>query len=120
MNITEFVASLTPVKELVDWDVFSEEQKWVIYSIVEDKLTWRSISTTWAAIKHEPISFEAIGTCLLRSAMSRPWKKGENQGNVTYLCEKDLSALDNEIRERAYISKALDTVTVTDEAAKLK
>ena len=70
--------------------------------------------------KNESISFEAIATCLLRSAQSRPWMKGANQGNVAYLCDKDLAALDNEIRERAYISKALDTVTVTDKAAKLK
>ena len=68
MDITEFVASLTRIKELVDWDVFSNEQKWVIYSSVENKLTWRAIAAAWAAIKNESISFEAIATCLLRSA----------------------------------------------------
>ena len=60
MDITEFVASLTRIKELVDWDVFSNEQKWVIYSIVENKLTWRAIAAAWAAIKTNQLALRQL------------------------------------------------------------
>ena len=36
------------------------------------------------------------------------------------MCDADLILLDIEIKERAQITHALDTVTITDEAAKLK
>ena len=101
MEVTESLPSIVSIKKLVDWDIFSYEQKWIIYSIVENKLTWRAIIAVWNATKHESLSFEAIVSCLLRSAMSRVWKKGENQGNVAYLCNQDIIILDNEIRERA-------------------
>ena len=120
MFVTESVPIITKIKEFVDWDVFSDQQKWVIYVIAEQKYSWKHVSDAWREIKQETLSQEAISTCLTRSALSRSWKKGENMGNTSYLCNADLKLLDEEIKERASICKALDTVTVTDEAAKLK
>ena len=88
--------------------------------MAEERLTWKQISAKWKAIKGETLSQEAILTCLFRSALSRIWKKGENQGNNPYLCTKDLNILDKEIHERAYITRAFDTMEVIDEATKLR
>ena len=44
MQFTDHVPSITQIKEFVDWDVFSDEQKWIIYQIVELKLPWARIS----------------------------------------------------------------------------
>ena len=86
----------------------------------DSKTSWKKISTLWQNVNNETISQEAISSCLTRSALSRKWKKGENLGKFTYLCNADLVSLDNEIKERAQVSHALDTVSITDEAAKLK
>ena len=120
MEVTESVPSLVKIKTLVDWDLFPFEQKWIVYSIAELKYTWRKIVATWFAVKGEVLSFEALATCLMRSSVSIVQKKGENQDNVPYLCDADTKELDKEIRERAYLSKALSTISVLDEAAKLK
>ena len=120
MLVTESVPAITKIKEYVDWDSFSNEQKWIVYVIAEKNYSWKNVSTAWKQIKNECISQEAISTCITRSALSRYWKKGESPGNNTYLCNADLIQLDIEIRERAQVCKALDTVEVTDVAAKLK
>ena len=120
MFVTESVPIITKIKELVDWNTFTDEQKWIIYVIAEEKFTWKRVSAAWLQIKRETISQEAISSCLSRSDLSRSWKKGDSPGNNTYLCNADLILLDTEIKERAQVCKALDTVEVTDEAAKLK
>ena len=71
--------------------------------------------TSWAHFESRSYWNVFGSLCIIK-----PWKKGECQGQSTYLCDKDLKSLDEEIRERASICKALDTVEVCDEAAKLK
>ena len=43
MEINEYVPSIARIKELVDWTAFSQEQKWIIYLVAEEKMTWAAI-----------------------------------------------------------------------------
>ena len=118
--VTESVPSLASVRELCDWEIFSKEQKWIIYQIVEEKKTWKQISTEFNAITGQQLGQGAIRTCLVRSSLSQQWAKGQCFGSDPYLCSEDQKALNKEITERAEITKALNTVTILDEALKLK
>ena len=120
MEFTEHVPTIGKIKEFVDWSVFSDEQKWVIYQIAELKLSWERISKKWEVIKGDKLYPAAIKSCLLRSALSRKWVKGANNGNINYLCDQDNQLLKEEVHERAMMSDALTTISIRDEAVKLK
>ena len=38
MLVTESVPTVAKIKQYVDWDNFSNEQKWIVYVIAEKKL----------------------------------------------------------------------------------
>ena len=120
MEINEYVPSIASIKRFVDWEVFSEEQKWIVYLIAEEKLTWANIRRRWNTVRPQKLYDSANESCLERSALSRTWHQGKNIGNQTFLCKTDTDALNQEIVERARIATALNTISVRDEAMKHK
>ena len=75
--ITENVHSLKPIKELCTWDEFSELQKWIVYKIIEEKRSWLRIAKEYAEITRKNLGQSAIKTCLVRTALSQKWEKGQ-------------------------------------------
>ena len=60
-------------------------------------------------------------TCVLRCAFSLPLEQGKlNTGFSDYLIPEDMETLKLEIRERAELHNALNTITVLEEAQNLK
>ena len=118
--ITENVPSLKPIKELCTWDEFSELQKWIVYKIIEEKRSWPRIAKEYAEITGKNLGQSAIKTCLVRTALSQKWEKGQLTGSDPYLCNEDQKMLSVEISERAQITKAFNTITLLDEALRLK
>ena len=67
------------------------------------------------------ISKDALSTCAKRTAFSLYWRKGETTNcKLDYLTPDDLEELKRVIKERVELHNALDTVSVLDEAQKLK
>ena len=118
--ITESVPSLKEIKELCTWDEFSELQKWIVYKIVEEKRTWAHIAKEYTEITGKSLGQSAIRTCLVRTALSQKWEKGQLTGSDPYLCNEDQQLLFVEITERAQITKAFNTITLLDEALRIK
>ena len=118
---TEVSERMTNFKQLVDWDVFTDEQKFILACIVENNFSQRKIQEEWANRRNgEKLSFEAIQTCVIRSGLGRPWEKGMQGGNENYLCDADMKTLEEIIEARARLTKALTTQNAIDEAEKLK
>ena len=104
----------------VDWEAFSKEQKWICYLRAGLGDSYKVIKQKWEDVTTQKISDEAIGTCLLRSAESIRWEKGQSGGPKHYLCFQDLDLLVDEMIERARIHDAFDTKTILQYACKLK
>ena len=113
-------SKMVKIKELLDWNALSREQKWMISGIVDLNWSWRKIRDEYFTITHTTISFEAISTCIIRSGLSREWTKGMVGGNDPYLCDQDYKKLEDLIAERANLTQALNIKTVLDEAEQLK
>ena len=112
---------LNIIKKYVSYSAISLQQKWFIHLIYQEKCSRAKVQEIWLSVYNEQISKDALKTCALRTAFSRWWKKGSlRNGNTDYLVEEDLEILKKEIAERAALHNALDTVSVLDEAQKLK
>ncbi len=111
---------LEKIKQYVNYDRLSTQQKWFIYLIFEENYSRRKVQAIWAQV-FGAISKDALSTCAKRTAFSLYWRKGEtSNGKVDYLTPDDLEYLKQIIKERAELHNALDTVSVLDEAQKLK
>ena len=44
MFVTESVHIIGEIKQFVDWDNFTNEQKWIVYLIAEEKCSWAHVS----------------------------------------------------------------------------
>ena len=90
MEVTEIAPSLAKSRLWLTGIFFSKEQKWIVYSIDEEKFTWWKIIAVCKDVKNATLSYDAIVTCLLRSSTWRPWKKREYRGNTSYLGRQEL------------------------------
>ena len=116
----EFTPEITKAKEFFEWELLSRIQQYLIFLIVVEKRTRRSIQTLIQSTMHISLSFDALATFAIRSAYSLKWVPGQSGGNNDYLCDADMLTLEKEIAARAEMGQALDTVTILDEAKKLK
>ena len=119
-DIIESTDAMKQILHLVDWEALSMPQKWMISQIVNFKFSRRDLIAAWKKKFDENLRFEAIETAIMRAALSRPWEKGMAGGNQPFLCDQDMKALEQVIKDRAMICKALNTVTILDEAGRLK
>ena len=120
LEIHDSTDAMKNITRYVDWEVLSIPQKWIISQIVNFNYSRRRIAATWNEKFGENLRLEAIGTAIHRTALSRRWDKGMHGGNQSYLCDEDMKLLEQEIKERAMMCKALNTVTILDQAEKLK
>ena len=112
---------LEEVKKLVIWNNLSKQQQWVIYMIVIERKSRRAIFSVWEATFHVPLSWNAVRTCIIRSSLSLHWQQSVlKNGTTEYLIREDMETLKQEIRERAEVHNALDTISILDEAKNLK
>ena len=117
----EFSQKMEEVKKMVSWDVLSQQQKWFVFLIREQNYSRRKIQEVWEATFQVPITFDALRTCALRTAFSLHWEQGAlSYATNDYLIPEDMDSLKNEINERAQLHDAFDTVSVLDEAHRLK
>ena len=115
----ETVDHIADLKNFVDWNILTKQQKFIVY--------WRSRLTTYEGIQEEWckctegfISKEAIATAIRRASHSLPWIQGMSGGSDPYLPPVDMQTLKETARSRAYMTDALDTITVRDLALRLK
>ena len=120
ISIIESTDSMQKILEFIDWDALTDEQKWIISEIANFGETWGGIIQKWKIVFGEAIGKSALKTAILRAALSKPWSKGMKGGTEPYLVDSDLKLLETEISERAQMCKALNTITILDEAMKLK
>ena len=116
----EFTPSLHPICSLIDFSSISQVQKWILYLIIEKKLSRKQITNEYYQFYHSTLSAEALGTCIKRTAQSRFWEKGMSGGNDFYLCEQDMKELITNIRENARVNHAYDTTSIREDAYQLK
>ena len=119
-SIIESTDAMKKIFEFVDWNSLHESQKWIVSEIVNFKTSRRKLIDKWEKIHKETISHAALNTAIIRTSLSRRWTKGMLGGNEYYLCDQDMEALEEEIKTRAQMCKALNTITILDEATKLK
>ena len=120
LDVSESTEAIMKIREFVDWEVPSKQQKWMISLIGNFKDSRRKIISAWTEKFNEIIHHEAICTALTHAELSRSWTKGMKGGNQAYLCDDDMKALELEIRDRAMMCKALNTTTIMDEVVRLK
>ena len=108
------------MKEFVEWDYLEHIQQYLIFLFVVEKRTRRSIQTLLKETMDLTLSFDAIATFAIRTSYSMKWVPGQSGGNHDYLSEPDMLNLEREIAERAEMGQALVTVSILDEAKKLK
>ena len=121
-NIPEFDENCFPLrmyKNLTDWEIFSKEQKWIIYLRVNG-WSYERISDEWSKCLETILSKEAIATCFKRFANSLRWEKGGQGGSDYYLCKIDLELLKTHAYESAFTEHAFDTESIREEALRLK
>ena len=113
--------ALNKIKELIDYSAISIQQKWFIHLIYELKFTRKQVSAEWLKVFNCHICKDSMNTCVRRTAFSLWWRKGTlAYGTNDYLTKIDMETLKMEIRERAELHNALDTVSILDFAQKLK
>ena len=112
-------AQLEDLKQLVDWDRFSDYQKYILYLKMVQKLTQRKLIEK-VKTNGLNLSFESLNHCLLRSSLSLSWEPGMSGGKDSYLCPQDTESLEIEVVERCRMSNAFDSKTITEFAAHLK
>ena len=118
--INHYAPELNEVKRLIDWDELTSQQQYLTYLLIVEKKSRRQLQLTWQSTFGKTISFDALRTFALRTSYSYKWNQSDHGGNLEYLCTPDMKALEAEISERVQMGQALDTVSILDEAQKLK
>ena len=112
--------AIMTIKTVIDWEILSQQQKYVTFLMCVKLQTQREVIQTFKDKLGIKLSFEALEHCINRTAHSLFWEPGMSGGNMPYLCKQDMASLENEIRERALSSIAFDTKSILDEAQILR
>ena len=108
------------IEPFVSLNSLSQQQKWVIFLILEEKLTREQILQKWEQHFQRKLSSQALTNCIKRISLSQYWIQSMTAGNNYYLNLEDMKILADEVLENARLNHAYDTTSILYAARDIK